>query len=134
MASESQRSNNQTTNRPKGLMVLCPRRFCHSGVTEITIQDLKGGGIDTVILDLDNTLVGWQRHDFPDSVLAWIQELKESGFKLCLLSNTRFGRRLKKVSEELQIPYVKKAMKPSRKGFRAAMELLGSEPSKTVMI
>jgi HAD superfamily phosphatase (TIGR01668 family) len=103
-------------------------------VTEVTVSDLKTDGIDTVILDLDNTLVGWQRHDVPKEVRQWLRELKEAGFKLCLLSNTRFGRRLKKLSDELEIPYVRRAMKPGKKGFRAALEILGSEAAKTVMI
>ena len=122
------------TPTPRGFLIFCPRRFCHSGVTEVTVADLKDAGIDTVILDLDNTLVEWQRHEVPAAVRHWLKELKDAGMKLCLLSNTRFGRRLTKLSGELEIPYVRRAMKPSRKGFEAAMELLGSEPSRTVMI
>ena len=103
-------------------------------MTEVSAADLKAAGIEAVILDLDNTLVGWQRHDVPEAVLSWLRGLKDSGLKLCLLSNTRFGRRLKKLSEELDIPSVRQAMKPGKKGFRAAMALMGSEPSSTVMI
>ena len=118
----------------RGLGVFCPRRFCKGGVTEISIAGLQEAGIKAVILDLDNTLVGWQRHDVSHAVLAWLQQVKDSGLKSCLLSNTRFGRRLGKLSKELDIPAVRKAMKPSKKGFRAAMELMDSDPSNTVMI
>jgi|SRR5688500_3918434 len=130
----TQRPNDPTTQRPRGLLIFCPRRFCPLGVTEVTVDDLQTAGIRGVILDLDNTLVGWQRHDISQGVIDWLTALKESGVKLCLLSNTRFGRRLKKLSEELEIPYVRQAMKPSKKGFRAAVELMEVEPSKTVMI
>jgi len=122
------------TQQPRGLLLLCPRRFCPHGVTDVSVDDLRKSGIEAVILDLDNTLVEWQRHDVSTGVNQWLAALKESGMKLCLLSNTRFGRRLKKMSEELGIPYVRQAMKPSKKGFHAAMELMGADPSKTVMI
>ncbi len=122
------------THHPRGLLIFCPRRFCPLGVTDVSVDDLRESGIEAVILDLDNTLVGWQRHDVSADVMGWLAALKESGMKLCLLSNTRFGRRLKKLSEELEIPYVRQAMKPSKKGFHAALELMGADPSKTVMI
>ncbi len=118
----------------RGLMVLCPRRFCHSGVTEIGIDELKANGIEAVLLDLDNTLVSWQGHDVADSIRDWICALKSAGMKLCLVSNTRFGKRLRSLSKELDIPYVRRAWKPRKSGFLAAMKELGSDPSKTVMI
>lgn len=120
--------------RLRGLLIFCPRRYCHNGVTEVTIDDLKQAGIDTVLLDLDNTLVGWQRHDVPEAVREWLTALKAAGMKLCLVSNTRFGKRLRALSAELDIPYVRRAWKPRKKGFQTAMEELGADPAKTVMI
>jgi hypothetical protein len=103
-------------------------------VTEILVHELQERGIDTVLLDLDNTLVGWQKHDVADEVREWIRTLKEAGMQLCLVSNTRHGRRLVALSEELEIPYVRRAWKPRKKGFLNAMKDLGAEPSKTIMI
>jgi HAD superfamily phosphatase (TIGR01668 family) len=115
-------------------MVFCPRRYCATGVTEVLVHELHERGIDTVLLDLDNTLVGWQKSDVADEVREWIRTLKEGGMKLCLVSNTRHGKRLIALSEELDIPYVRRAWKPRKKGFLTAMEDLGAEPSKTIMI
>jgi uncharacterized protein len=120
--------------RPQGLMVFCPRRYCAQGVTEIVVQELQESGIDTVLLDLDNTLVGWQRRDVPNEVRSWIRQLQQAGMKLCLVSNTRHGKRLVAMSEELGIPYVRRAWKPRKKGFLNAMKEVGAEPSKTIMI
>ena len=116
------------------LLIFCPRRFCHHGVTEIQISELKEQGIEAVLLDLDNTLTRWQSHEVSDEIAAWLTELKAAGLKLCLISNTRFGRRLKKMSEELDIPYVRKAWKPRRKGFREALNELEVAPERAVMI
>src|SRR5205807_4842551 len=102
----------KTVDLPRrGLLLFCPRRFCHSGVVEISVDELRSAGIDAVLLDLDNTLVKWQRHEVPDEVLEWLNSLRAAGMKLCLISNTRFGRRLKALSEELGIPFVRRAWK-----------------------
>jgi len=120
--------------KQRGLRLFCPRRYCPGGVTDIRIEELKEAGIDTVLLDLDNTLVAWQRHDVSEAVREWLGALKAAGMKLCLVSNTRFGKRLRALSAELDIPYVRRAWKPRKSGFVRAMQELGAEPSKTVMI
>jgi hypothetical protein len=117
-----------------GLMLLCPHRYCADGVTEIDPAELRAAGIDAVLLDLDNTLVGWQRHDIPGEVVEWIAGLKRAGIRLCLLSNTRHGRRLVSLSERLDVPYVRRAWKPRRRGFVSALAELGAEPARTAMI
>src|SRR5262249_53280930 len=119
--------------KPHGIHMLCPHRFCQ-GVTEVTVEELQTAGIDTILLDLDNTLVAWQRHEVSDAVRAWLIGLKAAGMKLYLVSNTRFGRRIVALSEELGIPHVRQAWKPRKKGFLHAMKELGSDPEKTVVI
>jgi len=119
---------------PAPLQRLCPRRFCRAGVTEVDVAELKRAGVEAVLLDLDNTLVGWQRSDVPEAVRTWLSELRDAGMKLCLVSNTRYGRRLRALSEELGIPYVRRAWKPRRRGFQEAIALLQADPARTVMI
>jgi hypothetical protein len=120
--------------RPRGLMIFCPRKYCHNGVTDITLEELRKAGVENVLLDLDNTLVGWQRSDVSDAVRAWLEEMKDAGLKLCLVSNTRHGNRLVALSKELGIPYVRRAWKPRKQGFLNAMRDLGADPAKTIMI
>lgn len=115
-------------------MMLCPHRFCVRGVTDIDPQDLVADGIEAVLLDLDNTLVGWQRHDMPADVRAWVRSLQDAGIRLCLVSNTRYGARLRSLSDEIGVPFVRRAWKPRRKGFRDALAVLGADPSHTAMI
>ncbi len=121
------------SRKKRGVHMLCPHRFCH-GVAEISVEDLQAEGIDTVLLDLDNTLVPWQKHDMTEEVRAWLLSLKEAGMKMFLVSNSRFGKRIITLSEDLGIPHVRRAWKPRKKGFLYAMKELGSEPSKTVII
>src|SRR5690348_3369882 len=115
-----------------GLLIFCPRRFIEA-VTEVTPAELTEMGVDTVLLDLDNTLVGWQRHDLSPEVRQWLADLRAAGMSLCLISNTRFGRRLKALSEELDIPFIRRAWKPRKKGFLQALQDSASAPHKAVM-
>lgn len=115
-----------------GLLIFCPRRFCEA-VTDVTPAELKEMGVDTVLLDLDNTLVGWQRHDLSAEVRQWLLDLKAAGMSLWLISNTKFGRRLKALSEELDIPFIRRAWKPRKKGFLQALAESSSAPHRAVM-
>ena len=116
------------------LKLLCPRRYCTGGVTSIRPEELRKAGYQAVLLDVDNTLVGWQRTDIPMAVRQWIGELKQAGLRLCLVSNTRHPRRLAALAEDLQVPFVRRAFKPGRRGFLVALEQLGVPPSAAVMI
>lgn len=116
------------------LHLLCPHRYCPGGVTSIHPAQLKREGFQAVLLDVDNTVVGWQRMDIPDGVRQWIHELKREGLKLCLVSNTRHPRRLAALAADLGVLYVPQALKPRRGGFLAALELLGVPAPAAVMI
>lgn len=120
--------------RRRGLMALCPERYCPNGVTEIDARQLRAEGAQAVLLDLDNTLVGWHRRDVPAAVVEWIESLKAAGLKLCLVSNTRYGERLRTLASELEIPFVRRAWKPRRRGFREALAELGVAPEDAVMV
>lgn len=118
----------------RGLALLCPTRYCPTGITEVSIADLQKAGVRAVLLDLDNTLVPWQGTEVPDGVQAWLDELRASGIRTYLISNTRFGKRLKMLSARFEIPYVRRAWKPRKRGFEEAMQQLGVAPDETVMI
>lgn len=117
-----------------GWIALCPHRYCRGGVTEIAVDDLRQRGIRAVLLDLDNTLVGWQRSDLTEPVIRWIDELKSAGFRLYMVSNTRSGRRIQALSERLGIPFTMRAWKPRAYGFQEALAAMGVEPTEAVMI
>ncbi|NLI01525.1 MAG: YqeG family HAD IIIA-type phosphatase [Chthonomonadales bacterium] len=123
------------TGLPKrGLRLFCPDVYCSTDVTAISPAELREAGIRAALLDLDNTLVGWQRSDLSDRVLGWLDALRAADIRLYLVSNTRFGRRLQRLSEELGMPFVRRAWKPRRRGFRAAMEAMEVGPAETAMI
>lgn len=94
---------------------------------------LKKRGLKGLLLDLDNTLVEWgEVHVTPETV-AWVQEMKNAGLKLCIISNA-LEDRVKIVGEKLGIPWVARAVKPRKSPFKKALALLGTTPGETATV
>lgn len=85
-------------------------------VEEITIKYLQDNKIKALILDVDNTLIDYQKH-LEKSVIQWAKNLKEQGIKLYILSNTNQKEKVEKVAKALEIPYCNLAKKPFKTGF-----------------
>lgn len=119
-------------SRP-GLLIFCPHRRV-AAVTDISPAELKARQIDGLILDLDNTLVLWQKEEMTPEVMGWLAALQEAGIKLCILSNSIFGKRSGRIAERLGCAYVRRARKPRRAGFHQAMMAMGTSPARTAII
>jgi len=117
----------------RGLMICCPHRYAHS-VLEVLPEQLRERGIEGVILDLDNTLVRWAKEDLAEEILAWVQGLRESGIKFCLLSNSVLSRRVERVAQVFGCPNIRKARKPRPDGFHRAMKAMNTTPATTAVI
>lgn len=115
------------------------RRFCPDYMAEriadLDPADLVALGIRGVLLDLDNTLLPWKSSEMPETTIAWVGDCLDAGLKVCLVSNTRNLTRLKEMADLMGIPAVAPTrMKPSRSGFRRALEILDLKPAETIMI
>lgn len=99
-----------------------------NNVKEINIELLKKYDIKGLILDIDNTLIDYDKNIL-EGAKEWCDNLKKQGIKMCILSNTNKVQKVKKVADELNLSYEYFAHKPSKKGFRKAKELLELEPS-----
>ncbi|MBS3984963.1 MAG: YqeG family HAD IIIA-type phosphatase [Selenomonadales bacterium] len=111
---------------------LLPSMYVES-IYHIDLAKLRARGIDTIISDLDNTLVPWVENKVNPELKQWLENLKAQGFKVCLVSNA-LERRIAHFRTELNVPGLSRANKPSRKAFRQALALLGSRPETTAMI
>ena len=113
--------------------LLCPKLYAPS-LAEVDVGALAEQGIDSIILDLDNTILPWRGSEIPPESAEWVRRALERGMKLCIASNTRNPRRLRAVAEKLGIPYLDKIAKPRRRGLRSAMDLIGAVPSRTALV
>lgn len=89
-------------------------------------------GYRAVLFDIDNTLV---EHDAPADARATrlIKKLQSIGFKVCFISNND-EERVKMFNENLGAQYIYKAGKPLAKGYRQAMDLLGTDETNTMFV
>ena len=86
------------------------------------------------MLDLDNTLLPWKDAYVPNSSSEWIQRVKAMGMKICIVSNTHYPKRMKKIAAELDIPALAGALKPRPYGFNKAAKMLECECGRVVVV
>ena len=102
-------------------------------VEDITPEFLLNRGFTALLLDLDNTLVSRESSRLEDSVITWIEELKEAGIACCLLSNN-WHEIVHDYAAILDIPIVAKAMKPLPLAYIRALVTLGAHRVSTVVV
>lgn len=101
---------------------------------ELTPQLLAQRGIRLLLCDLDYTLAPKYIPRPDDKLRTWLAGMKEAGIRVMILSNNRSPARVERFCRDLGIDYVGHANKPSRRGYRAAMEKAGVTPAQTAML
>jgi len=107
-------------------MFLYPKAYFKK-VEEITIEFLQKNKIKALILDVDNTLIDYQKR-LSKEVEKWAKDLKGQGTKLYILSNTNQKEKVEKVAKQLEIPYEYFAKKPLKTGFLKVQKELKEKP------
>lgn len=103
-------------------MLLYPNFYLHN-LLEITIPFLEKNQIQGLILDVDNTLIDYNKN-LLEGTCEWVNALKQAGIKLCILSNSHNKKKVEKVAKQLEIPYLFFAKKPFKIGFEKAQKIL----------
>lgn len=104
-----------------------------NNIKEINIELLKKYNIKGLILDIDNTLINYDKCIL-EGTNEWCEDLKKNNIKLCILSNTNKIYKVEKVAKILDLEYIYFAHKPSKKGFLRAKELLGLETKQIATV
>ncbi len=102
-------------------------------VLDIDLDGLAQRGIDTLLIDLDNTLLPRDTNVVPDELKAWAADVKRRGMRACLVSNN-WHERVHNVAHELDIDLVAKAVKPLPFAFRRALRVCGSTRKRAAII
>ena len=112
--------------------MLYPNEYLDS-VKEISIDLLEKNNIKGLILDVDNTLIDFNKK-MPEGVENWARNLKNAGIKLCILSNSNKREKVKSVAEKLDIPFIYFAKKPLKSGFKKAKKILQLESKQIAVV
>lgn len=106
-------------------MILYPDAYLNK-VEEITIEFLQKNKLKALILDIDNTLIDYNKN-LSESVIKWVTDLKGQGTKLYILSNTNNKEKVEKIAQKLGLPYINLAKKPFKKGFLKVQKILNEK-------
>ncbi len=112
--------------------LLFPNMYVES-VHHIDIEFLSEKGIRGLLFDLDNTVIPRDANVFSPEITSWFGKLLARGFKMCVVSNNG-PRRLQYLAGPLELPYVCRAVKPRKRPFKRAMEIIGTSPGETAVI
>lgn len=107
-------------------MILYPNEHFNN-VREITIEFLRKNEIKALILDVDNTLIDYDKN-LAKETIEWAEELKKQGIKLYILSNSNKKEKVKTVAEKLKVEYDYFGKKPLKMGFKKVQKKLQEEP------
>lgn len=100
----------------------------------VTPAFLKSLGVTMLMTDLDYTLAPKARRKPDDAVRQWLQELREAGVTVMVISNNRSSTRAGEFCDPLELPYVRHAGKPSTRGLREGMERVGKRKEECAFL
>jgi len=112
--------------------LLYPKLYLERTI-DITIELLNKNKIKGLILDVDNTLIDYNKNIF-EGCKEWCENLKKQGIKMCILSNTNKVHKVEKVAKILDLEYLYFAHKPNKKGFKKAKELLNLQEENIAVV
>ncbi len=116
---------------PKRTRMLGPDRYVPR-LHDIPLAELSAAGFRGLIIDLDNTLLGFRETELAAEHLAWIAQAHAQGFLMVMVSNN-FSDRARGVAHRLGIGCIPNALKPLPFGFMRALKQLGL-PRKHVAV
>ena len=102
-------------------------------VLDIDFQHLKKKNLLGLLIDIDNTLVRWEKSSIDEQFAQWVGDAKEKGFRICLVSNA-LEKRVQSFAEYLDVPAVARAWKPSQKAFLRGIRKLNMEKDKVAVV
>jgi len=99
----------------------------------ISQSELQKKGINSLLLDVDGTLVNRKSNVIPKAVKNWIIESKKL-FSLYLISNNPSKTRIAKIAKELKIMYKNNSSKPRKKVTLNVIKEIGRDPKNIAII
>jgi len=112
--------------------LLTPDLYVES-VFHLNLNKLKERNIKGLIIDIDNTLVGWDKKYASEETKKWLLGLEKQGFKVCLVSNNTEDR-VVTFNEELKLQAIHRAVKPRLGAFKRAMSMMNTDVNNTAII
>lgn len=102
-------------------------------LADVPHEELEEAGICGLIVDLDNTLMGFRQTELCVDHLAWVERAHDRGFKMVMVSNN-FTERVTGIAKQLRIPCIPNALKPLPFGVMRAVKMLEMPHEKIAVV
>ncbi len=110
-----------------------PKEYLDS-IYQIDFAGLRKKGIKGLILDLDETLLPREMLDISPVLFSFIEDLKDKGYQIFLLSNSMKEARVEYVGKTFNIPHMTFAMKPLPFAFESARKFMKLLPHEVAVV
>ena len=101
-----------------------PDRFAPR-LKDVSLDALEAAGIRGLIVDLDNTLLGFRETELASEHVAWVAAAHDRGMQIVMVSNN-FSDRVRTVADQIGVlGCIPNALKPLPFGFLRAKKMLG---------
>ncbi len=102
-------------------------------VTDISPELLKKYNINTLILDVDNTLSTHHGQILTEGLTEWIALMQKNSIGLIVLSNSK-KKRVKPFAEKIGLPFIFLGLKPLPFGYLRAVNMAKSQRKNTAIV
>ncbi len=102
-------------------------------LTDLTPELLKRRGIDLLMMDFDNTIVPYTTDAPTEKMRQWLERMKNSDIRLCVVSNSR-NDRVPAFCNKYGIDCITHARKPFTKGIRECLTRYGIAPARAALV
>lgn len=114
------------------LSAFLPNKQINS-IYDLEPNDLKELGIKGLVVDLDNTLIPWDRAFATKEVKKWFELFSSSDVKILVISNNQVDR-VTTFAYPINLSYIGRAKKPLPRAFNKACEKLQLEANEVAII
>ena len=99
----------------------------------ITPEMLRARGVSFLMMDFDNTIVPYTTDVPTQSMQAWLEKMKASSIRLCVVSNSKRPR-VVQFCERYGLECVTHAKKPFQKGISECLLRFSLNPGEAALV
>lgn len=113
--------------------LLQPNLILDTTIEQLPPSLLEKYHLRGMVLDVDDTLLPTWDAELPPQVLAWLLEMKRQ-VPIWIVSNNLNHRRIERIAQQVELPFLMGAGKPSRRKLRQAVQAMNLPYEQVAMV
>ena len=75
--------------------------YRYDKVENIPYSLIEKDNIKLIMIDMDNTIIDFNKREYSKEIKEWAERMNRNGIKLYILSNSIFGKQVRRIASEL---------------------------------